>query len=44
MASQLTPSASDVEDGIAYVKFSNVAHFSSFVYLSSTSRWLQCCR
>lgn len=36
MASQLTPTASGVENGVAYVEFSNVAHFSSFAYLSST--------
>lgn len=38
MASQLTPTASGVENGVAYVEFSNVAHFSSFVYLSSTQQ------
>lgn len=36
MAAQLTPTASGTEDGVAYVEFSNVARFSSFVYLSST--------
>lgn len=35
-ATALTPAASGVEDGVNYVEFHNVAHFSSFVYVSST--------
>lgn len=34
---QITPSATGVEDGVNYVEFSNITTFSSFVYLSTTS-------
>lgn len=34
---QLTPSATGVEDGVNYVEFSNISSFSSFIYLSTTS-------
>ncbi len=35
-ATELTPDASGVEDGVNYVEFHGVSSFSSFVYLSST--------
>ncbi len=35
-AMQVTPDASGVEDGVAYVDFYNVTSFSSFVFVSST--------
>ncbi|REA63187.1 hypothetical protein DSL64_06115 [Dyadobacter luteus] len=35
-ATQLTPNATGVEDGVNYVEFHNITSFSSFIYLSTT--------
>ncbi|PWJ55955.1 putative secreted protein (Por secretion system target) [Dyadobacter jejuensis] len=35
-AVEVTPAASGMEDGVAYVEFHNISAFSSFIYLSTT--------